>query len=68
MTVQEFSDEFDVLASSYRRFKALDQMEQLDSLDFNEYEKSIYLTKAQEEIIKDLYSGKYSGDSFESSE
>ena len=68
MTTQEFSDEFDILASSYRRFKDFDQMEQLDSLDFNEYEKSIYLTKAQEEIIKDLYSGKYSGDSFESSE
>lgn len=68
MTVQEFSDEFDMLASSYRRFKALDHREELDSLDFNEYEKSIYLTKAQEEIIKDLYSGRYSGDSFESSE
>ena len=68
MTVQEFSDEFDILASSYRRFKALDHMEQLDSLDFNEYEKSIYLTKAQEEIVKDLYSGRYLNDSFESSE
>lgn len=68
MTTQEFSDEFDILASSYRRFKDFDQMEQLDSLDFNEYEKSIYLTKAQEDIVKELYSGKYTGESFESSE
>ena len=68
MTTQEFSDEFDILASSYRRFKAFDHMEQLDSLDFNEYEKSIYLTKAQEDIVKELYSGKYTGNAFESSE
>ena len=68
MTVEEFSNEFDILVNSYRRFKALDHMEQLDSLDFNEYEKSIYLTKAQEEIVKELYSGTYTGDSFESSE
>lgn len=68
MTTQEFSDEFDILASSYRRFKDFDQMEQLDSLDFNEYEKSIYLTRAQEDIVKELYSGKYTGESFESSE
>ena len=68
MTVEEFSNEFDILASSYRRFKNFDSMEQLDSLDFNEYEKSIYLTKAQEDIIKELYSGKYTGDAFETNE
>ena len=68
MTTEEFSNEFDILASSYRRFKALDHMEQLDSLDFNEYEKSVYLTKAQEDIVKELYTGKYTGESFESSE
>lgn len=68
MTVQEFSDQFDILVDSYRRFKDFDSKEILDSIEFNEYEKSVYLTKAQEEIIKDLYSGRYTGDSFESSE
>ena len=68
MSTQEFSDEFDVLVNSYRRFKDFDKMEQLDSLEFNEYEKSIYLTKAQEEIVKELYSGRITGESFESSE
>ena len=44
MTVTEFSNEFDVLIDSYRRFKDFDNKENLDSLDFNEYEKSIFLT------------------------
>lgn len=58
MTLEEFSNEFDVLVDSYRRFKKFDDREFLDSLDFNEYEKSVFLTKAQEEIIIELYSGK----------
>ena len=69
MTVQEFSNEFDVLVSSYRRFKDFDSKEELDSIEFNEYEKSFFLTKAQEELVLSLYNGKNSsGDSFESSE
>lgn len=68
MTVEEFSNEFDILASSYRRFKALDQKEELDSLEFNEYEKSVYLTKAQEQIVKELYLNQATGESFESNE
>ena len=55
MTVTEFSNEFDVLIDSYRRFKDFDNKENLDSLDFNEYEKSIFLTKAQEQIVLELY-------------
>lgn len=46
MTLEELSDEFDVIVNSY---------DNSQSLVFNEYEKSIYLTKAQEYIIKDLY-------------
>lgn len=46
MTLEELSDEFDVIINSY---------DNSQSLVFNEYEKSIYLTKAQEYIIKDLY-------------
>lgn len=69
MTTEEFSNEFDIILDSYRRFKDFDNKEELDSLDFNEYEKSIFLTKAQEEIVLELYSGKNSfDDSFEKTE
>ena len=51
MTLEELSNEFDVIVNSY---------DNSQSLVFNEYEKSIYLTKAQEYIIKDLYR-KYEG-------
>ena len=44
MTLEELSNEFDVIVNSY---------DNSQSLVFNEYEKSIYLTKAQEYIIKD---------------
>lgn len=60
MTITEFSDEFDVLLNSY----ATGQI----SLELTEYEKSVFLTKAQEEIVRSLYSGKYLGDGFETSE
>ena len=46
MTLEELSNEFDVIINSY---------DNSQSLVFNEYEKSIYLTKAQEYIIKELY-------------
>ena len=46
MTLEELSNEFDIIINSY---------DNSQSLVFNEYEKSIYLTKAQEYIIKDLY-------------
>ena len=46
MTLEELSNEFDVIVNSY---------DNSQSLVFNEYQKSIYLTKAQEYIIKDLY-------------
>lgn len=57
MTCEEFSNEFDVLVSSYKRFKDFDNKENLDSIEFNEYEKSVFLTKAQEELVISLYNG-----------
>ena len=69
MTTQEFSDAFDTLVSSYRRFKDFDNKEILDSVEFNEYEKSYLLTKAQDELVIALYNGRnVSGESFESTE
>lgn len=58
MTVNDFSNEFDILVSSYRRLRDYDKQEPRDTLEFNEYEKSIFLTKAQEEDVKSLYTGK----------
>ena len=69
MTVTEFSNEFDVLIDSYKRFKDFDNKENLDSLDFNEYEKSVFLTRAQEDIVTSFYNGlNYTQESFENSE
>ena len=69
MITQEFSDAFDTLVSSYKRFKDFDNKEILDSIEFNEYEKSYFLTKAQDELVIALYNGRnVSGESFESTE
>lgn len=69
MTVSEFSNGFDLLVSSYRRFRGFDQKEASDSVEFNEYEKSFYLTKAQEELVLSLYNGRNSSlQSFEETE
>jgi hypothetical protein len=69
MTLEEFSNGFDTLVNSYKRFKDFDKQEQLDSIEFDEFEKSFYLTKAQEEVVINFYNGKNSyGDSFESTE
>lgn len=69
MTLNEFSDHFDILVNSYRRFRNFDDREAVDSIEFDEYEKSLYLTKAQEEIVLSLYNGKNAyGESFELTE
>lgn len=69
MTREEMSNQFQTLVNSYKRFKDFDKMELLDSIEFDEYEKSLYLTKAQEELVISLYSGKNPyGDSFEKTE
>lgn len=60
MTNQEFSSEFDILYNNIMSNKA-------PGLD--EYEKSVFLTKAQEEIVISSYTGKNPfGDSFEENE
>jgi hypothetical protein len=69
MTTLEFSNQFDVLVSSYTRFRDFDDREPRDTIEFDEYEKSLYLTKAQEELVKGLYTGKNQfGESFEQTE
>lgn len=58
MTVKEFSNGFDTIVDSYRRFKNFDKRAVYDSIEFNEYEKSLYLTMAQDELLIGYYSGK----------
>ena len=69
MTNEEFSNGFDTLVNSYARFKDFDKRELLDSIEFDEYEKSLWLTRAQEALVIAVYSGRNSyGESFESTE
>lgn len=69
MTIEEFSNEFDTLLNSYATINQFGKVENPATIELDEYEKSVFLTKAQEEIVIDLYSGKNSlGDSFEKTE
>lgn len=68
MNINQFSAQFDVLVDSYRRFKGLDRQEMPDSLDFNEYDKSLFLSTAQDELVIDYYSGKRIAEAFEETE
>ena len=64
MTTEEFSDAFDTLVNSAANFGSIDS-----TLKFDEYEKSYFLTKAQEEVVRELYTGKNRfGESFEKTE
>lgn len=63
MTTQEFSDEFDILLSSYNTIDGS------VGITLDEYEKSVFLTNAQEKIVISLYNGKNPlNDSFEKTE
>lgn len=67
MTTQEFSDGFDTLVNSYANKVNFGDEASIRDLTFDEYEKSLWLTKAQEEIVVNLYSGR-AGMSFEETE
>lgn len=69
MTVQEFSNEFDSLLSSYLSLPNLGGTQGIQSIELDEYEKSVFLTNAQEDLVLSLYNGKNPfNDSFESTE
>ena len=60
MNIKEFSDELDTLLNSFGS---------IPNITLDEYEKSVFLTKAQEEIVIEAYSGKNGfGGSFERTE
>lgn len=67
MTTEEFSNEFDTLLNSYSNIEPFGKTP--NTVEIDEYEKSVFLTNAQEEIVIDLYNGKNPfGDSFEKTE
>lgn len=69
MTVKEFSDGFDTLISSYSNRANFGEEISRRDIAFDEYEKSQFLTIAQEELVVSLYTGRnQQGDSFESTE
>lgn len=72
MTVNEFSDGFDSLINSYATasiFGGEATSAVHPSIVLDEYEKSLFLTKAQEDIVLELYNGKNPyGEAFENTE
>lgn len=68
MTTEEFSNEFDTLLNSYSGSTSYGE-EYKFPITLDEYEKSVFLTNAQEEIVISMYNGKNPyGDSFERTE
>lgn len=59
MTALEFSSEFDIL---------YDNIMSNQAPGLTEYEKSVFLTQAQEQVVLGIYKGTFDGDSFESTE
>lgn len=68
MTVEEFSNEFDVLLNSYSSVGVYGEQSSKINVNLDEYEKSVFLTLAQEEIVRGLYNGNLIGSSFEQTE
>ena len=68
-TVQEWSDAFDVLLNSHSQKALPGDTAGVSDIVLDGYEKSVFLTQAQEEVVINLYNGKnIYGDSFESTE
>jgi len=66
MTLQDFSHGFDTYLNSYSQRQGFGAQ---DALALDEYEKSLFLTKAQEEIVLAFYTGRNpDGESFEQTE
>lgn len=69
MTNAEFSDSFDTLLNSYSREAPFGEASSPQSIVLDEYEKSIFLTEAQKDIVLSLYNGKNPyGEAFEETE
>ena len=58
MRIEDFSSGFDNLLNSYATTADYGSTDNPVSIELDEYEKSLFLTKAQEEEVLSLYSGK----------
>ena len=56
MTTADFSNGFDVLLNSYSKIGAFG--DSMPDIRLDEYEKSLFLTQAQEDEVRSLYTGK----------
>lgn len=69
MRVGEFSDMFDTMLNIYASQAPFGEAASRQEIVLDEYEKSIFLTRAQEELVLSLYNGRNSSAlSFEESE
>lgn len=69
MTIQEFSNQFDTLLNSFNASAVFGEEASRQTVTLDEYEKSLFLTKAEEEMVVAFYSGRNPyGESFESVE
>lgn len=58
MTTKEFSDAFDALLNGYSTQMNFGDSASMGGMVLDEYEKSLFLTQAQEQIIVELYTGR----------
>ena len=69
MTTKEFSNGFDTLLNSYARSAGFGYADSGQDIRLDEFEKSLFLTEAEEQIVVSFYNGKNSTeDSFEKTE
>lgn len=69
MDIKQFSDGFDTMLNSYSVSANFGKEASSQAITLDEYEKSVFLTKAQEEVVLSLYNGKNPyNESFESTE
>lgn len=69
MNLREFSDQFDTLLDSYKLKEKFGDTEDIYTIKLDEYEKSVFLTNAQSDLIIDLYTGRSQiGNSYEQTE
>lgn len=58
MTTQDFSNAFDTLLNSYNTQAQFGEQASKREIVLDEYEKSVLLTQAQEEVVVNLYNGR----------
>ena len=69
MKLKEFSDQFDTMLNSYAQSIPSGEPFLKAEIVLDEYEKSVFLTQSQEDIVVNIYNGRNPyGESFESTE